>query len=157
MPRLAAAALAVLHLGIPAAPALAERVTAGDLVLDRAQLEAAPEGTPVAGGYLVIVNLGDVDDRLVAASSPAAGAIAIHEMPQEGGEARPSPDGLAIPSRHSVFLHPAGHRLVLSEPRPLALGETHEITLSFERAGEVAVPFEVATPEAIRESLTPIE
>jgi copper(I)-binding protein len=138
-----------------AAPAAAEPVSAGDLHLDRPQIREAPPGAAVAAGYLLVENRGEADDRLLGASSPVAEAVEIHEMAMEGDvmRMRPLAEGLEIPAGEAVSLEPGGVHLMLLSPEPLAAGEAHEITLRFERAGEVTLRFGVETLEAIREAV----
>ena len=147
--RLTAAALLL------AAPALAEPTAVGDLTIDRPQLRETPTGAPVAGGYLLVTNEGTEDDTLIAAQSDAAPSVEIHEMKMDGDvmRMREVDGGLVIPAGQSVSLQPGGYHLMLMEPQPLAEGETHEITLTFEGAGEVTLPFAVETLGTIRGGL----
>ena len=63
---IASAAVLVYFL---AAPALAEDVKAGDLVITQAWSRATPGGAKVAGGYLTIENKGSTADRLIGRAS----------------------------------------------------------------------------------------
>lgn len=146
------AAVAALLL---ATPALAETVELGDLTIDRPQLRETPTGAPVAAGYMLVTNRGAEDDRLVAASTPMALSTEIHEMRMEGEvmRMREIEDGLVIPAGQSVSLQPGGYHLMLMAPEPLAAGGTHELSLTFERAGEVTIPFAVETLGTIRDGL----
>ena len=150
--RLIAAALALTL----AAPALAQEVRVGELTLERMAIREAPAGAPVAGGYLVIRNDGAEGDRLLAAASPAAGEVQIHRMRMEEGvmRMRPLPDGIEVPAGETVALRPGGDHLMLMRPEAMAAGEAVEVTLAFERAGEVTAPFPVQTLEQIREGMT---
>jgi copper(I)-binding protein len=153
MLRLAAASLLL------AAPALAEPVTVGDLTIDRPQLRETPAGAPVAGGYMLVTNGGSEDDTLVAASVDAAPEVEIHEMRMDGDimRMREVEGGLVIPAGQSVSLQPGGYHLMLMGPDPLAEGEAHEVTLTFENAGEVTVSFAVETLGTIRDGLMPAD
>lgn len=148
-------ALLLAAAALLAAPAVADPVVAGDLRLDRPQIREAPPGAPVAGAYLLIENRGDEGDRLLGASSPAAEAVEIHAMAMEGEvmRMRELPDGLPIPAGEAVSLEPGGLHLMLMAPEAAAAGEAREVTLRFERAGEVTLRFTVETLEAIRETL----
>jgi copper(I)-binding protein len=63
-----------------AAPALAEEVKAGDLVITQAWCRATPGGAKVAGGYLTIDNKGSTPDRLIGGSADVADKVQVHEM-----------------------------------------------------------------------------
>ena len=145
---------AVLSL-LLATPALAETVSVGDLTIDRPQLREAPEGAPVAGGYMLVTNGGAEDDALVAVAVEAASEVEIHEMRMDGDvmRMREVEGGLVIPAGQSVSLQPGGYHLMLMGPEPLAEGDTHEVTLTFERAGAVTVAFAVETLGTIRDGL----
>ena len=138
-----------------ATPALAQTATVGDLMIDRPQLRETPAGAPVAGGYLLITNAGEEDDRLLTATTDRSPETQIHEMRMDGDvmRMREVEGGLAIPAGQSVSLQPGGYHLMLMGPEALTPGETHDVTLAFERAGEVTLPFAVETLGTIREGL----
>ena len=97
---------------------------------------------PVGGGFMTLTNTGDTDDRLVAASSPVAGRVEIHEMAMDGDvmRMRELADGLAIPAGETVELKPGGYHVMFMDlAGPLVAGETAEITLTFEQAGDVTL------------------
>ena len=145
---------AALALILLAAPTWAE-VTVGDLTIDRAALRETPAGAPVAGGYMLVTNRGAQDERLLGATSDRAPETQVHEMRMDGDvmRMRQLEGGLTIPAGQSVSLQPGGYHLMLMGPEALIAGETHEVTLLFERAGEVTVPFAVETLSEIREGL----
>src|SRR3979409_820135 len=64
----------------PAAPAHAEEVKAGDLVITQAWSRATPGGAKVAGGYLTIENKGSAPDRLIGGSADLADKVQVHGM-----------------------------------------------------------------------------
>ena len=147
-----AAALVALLCG---APAWGQGQTVGDLTIERPQLRETPAGAPVAGGYLLVTNAGEEDDRLAAAATPQAGEVQIHEMSMDGEvmRMREVEGGLAIPAGGSLSLEPGGYHLMLMRPEALTAGETHDVTLTFERAGDVTLPFTVETLGTIRDGL----
>jgi hypothetical protein len=110
-----------------------------------------PPGAPTAAGYAVITNTGHAPDRLVAAATPDAARVEIHEMTMAGGvmQMRPVPGGLAIGPGQTVTLAPGGYHLMLIGPaRAFHVGEVVPVTLSFQRAGPVRVGFRVETGPA---------
>lgn len=74
------------------------------------------------------------DARLVAARSPAANTVEIHEMKMEGGVMRMRAiPGLDLPAGKAVALTPGGHHIMLIGLRvQVKAGETVPITLVVE-------------------------
>jgi len=110
----------------------------------------------LAGAFLSIVNKGQHDDRLVAASSPLAERIELCGIKVVGADIdmRPLANGVAIPAGNTMTLKPRGyHLLLLGVKAPLAKGSTLPITLTFEKAGAVAVEFAVEEPGLIGEAV----
>jgi periplasmic copper chaperone A len=143
--RLSGSALLVVTI-LCATHASAQQVKAGDLVLDRAWARATPAGAKVGGGYLTIENKGTTQDKLIGASSPAAGKVEVHETATNNGVAtmRPVKGGLSIPPGQSVTLAPGGYHLMMTELKgPLKKGDKLVVTLVFEKAGEAKTTFDV--------------
>jgi len=140
-------ALVLLALAaICAGPASAQQVKIGDLVLDHAWARATPGGAKVGGGYLTIENKGTTPDKLIGGSSPVAGKVEVHEMAMNNGvmTMRPVKDGLSIPPGQSVTLAPGGYHIMMMELKgPLKKGGKVPVTLTFEKAGETKVTFDV--------------
>src|ERR1700738_865455 len=78
-------AYAVLFAALFAAPARAEEVKAGDLVITQAWSRATPGGAKVGGGYLTIENKGSAPDRLIGGSADVADKVQVHEMAVNNG------------------------------------------------------------------------
>jgi copper(I)-binding protein len=109
---------------------------------------ATPGGSKVGVGYMTITNKGPTADRLVSASSPAAGKIEIHEMKMQDGimKMREIPGGLPIEAGKTAALAPGGNHLMLVELKaPLKQGDKVPVTLNFEKAGKVDVTLDVLT------------
>ena len=98
-------------------------------------------GQTVGAAYLTVRNDGEGDDRLVAATSPAAATITIHSTTVENGVARMRrAESIPIPAGESVKLAPGGTHIMLTGLRePLRSGEPLRLTLRFQRSGEVPV------------------
>lgn len=128
------------------APAAAQDVKAGDLVISQAWSRATPGGAKVAGGYLNIANKGAAADRLVGGSADVAGKFEIHEMSMNNGvmTMRPLDKGLVIEPGKTVKLAPGGYHLMLMDLKgALKQGDKVPVTLEFEKAGKVKVSFDV--------------
>ncbi len=146
MPLIRTLALAAA-LMLAASPTLAHDDTIlGNLTISAPMARATPPHAPVGGGFLTITNGGDEDDRLIAASTPVAGRVEIHEMKMDGDvmRMRPLVDGLPIPAGQTVVLEPGGYHLMLMDlTDALTEGDTFELSLTFEKAGEVTVTVDV--------------
>ncbi|KIT16162.1 copper chaperone PCu(A)C [Jannaschia aquimarina] len=151
-------------IGLLAAPAMAEShdvskadmATVGNLHLSQPVLRATPPAAPAGAGYVVIENRGDTDDTLISASiaGGVAGMVQLHEMAMDGDvmRMREVEGGIVIPAGESVSLMPGGlHIMLMDLQTPLEVGAEHEVTLSFEEAGEVTLTMPVADLGAIRE------
>jgi len=128
------------------APALAEEVRAGDLVITQAWSRATPGGAKVGGGYLTIQNKGSAADRLIGGSADVADKVQVHEMTMNNGvmTMRPLDKGLSIEPGKTVKLAPAGYHLMLLDLKsPLKQGDKVPVTLEFEKAGKVKLTFDV--------------
>jgi periplasmic copper chaperone A len=133
-------------IGLFAAPAGAEEVKAGDLVITQAWSRATPGGAKIAGGYLTIENKGTSADRLIGGSGDVAAKVEVHEMATNNGvmTMRPLDKGLAIEPGQTVKLAPGGYHLMLFDLKePLKQGDKVPITLEFEKAGKVKLSFDV--------------
>jgi copper(I)-binding protein len=132
--------------GLFATTAHAGDVAAGNLVITQAWSRATPGGAQVAGGYLTIENKGALPDRLLSASTSAARKVEIHEMALDKGimTMRPVDGGLFIEAGKTVKFEPGGrHLMLLGLAAPLTEGSQVSVSLAFEQAGQVTVPFAV--------------
>jgi periplasmic copper chaperone A len=128
------------------APARAEEVKAGDLVITQAWSRATPGGAKVGGGYLTIENKGSTPDRLIGGSADVADKVQVHEMAMNNGvmTMRPLDKGLVIEPGKTVKLAPGGYHLMLLDLKsPLKQGDKLPVTLEFERAGKVSLSLDV--------------
>jgi copper(I)-binding protein len=115
-----------------------------DLRFGNAWVRATPPNAKVAGAFVSIENTGTSADRLISASTDAAGSVEIHEMSMQGDimQMRQLTEGLAIPAKQSVTLKPGGLHLMLIAPKQaIAEGRKVRITLLFEKAGSRTVEF----------------
>ncbi len=103
------------------------------LVVEAPWAKAAESGMTAAFGTLV--NPGDADVRIVAASSPAADAAELHEVAMADGEMvmREKPDGFVVPAGGRLVLEPgAEHIMLIDLAAPLMPGDEVEIVLTLE-------------------------
>jgi copper(I)-binding protein len=143
---LARFASAALFACVLAAPAGAQEIKAGDLVITQAWSRATPSGAKVGGAYVTIENKGAAPDRLVGGSADVAGKVEVHEMATIDGvmKMRQLEKGLTIEPGKTVKLAPGGYHLMLFDLKsPLKQGDKVPVTLQFEKAGKVQVSLDV--------------
>jgi copper(I)-binding protein len=139
-------ACAAALLAILGSPAHAQEVKAGDLVITQPWSRATPGGAKIAGGFLTIENKGAAPDRLISGAGDIAGKVEIHEMAMNNGvmTMRPLDKGLVIEPGKTVKLAPGGYHLMLMDlKQPFKQGDKVPVTLEFEKAGKVALSFDV--------------
>jgi hypothetical protein len=131
---------------LAASTALAHDYKAGAITIDHPWTRATPRGSTVATGYFTLVNTGTTPDRLVGATSEAAGRVELHEMSMVDGvmRMRPMKDGVDLKPGQTVEFKPnAFHLMMLDLKQQLQQGQRVKGTLTFEKAGTVDVEFAV--------------
>lgn len=116
----------------------------GAVAHDEAGTPAANTGNGLV--YLTITNTGAETDTLVSASTDAAGRVTMHKsmMMGEMMHMEEEPGGFAIEPGTPLVLEQGGSHLMLENlRRDLRIGDTFEVTLRFERAGDVTIPVAV--------------
>ena len=103
------------------------------------------EGQMAGGAFLKIQNVGGAD-RLLSASSSAAGMVQLHTMSMEGDVMKMREvEAIDLPAGKTVELKPGGlHLMLMGLKSPLKEGSKVPLTLKFEKAGEVKVEVPVA-------------
>jgi hypothetical protein len=128
------------------APALANELRAGDLVISQAWSRATPGGAKIGGGYLTIENRGAMPDRLIGGTWDAGAKVEVPEMAMNNGvmTMRPLDQGLTIEPGATVKLAPGGIHLMLFDLKsPFKSGDQVPVTLEFEKAGKLTFSLEV--------------
>ena len=144
--RIPALAGAVALAVIMTTSAFAHQIKAGSLIIKHPWARATPKGATVAGGYTVIVNNGDNADRLLGGTFDGATAVELHVMEMKDGvmTMRPAEGGIPIPPHGQIEFRPGGlHMMFTGLKRQLKESDEVAGTLIFEKAGTVAVDFEV--------------
>ncbi|MBD9371417.1 copper chaperone PCu(A)C [Rhizobium sp. ARZ01] len=147
LPKMLAAAILC---AAPAFGAFAHDYKAGNLEINHPASRATLAGAPVGGGFMKIVNHGKEADRLVSITSPVSDDVQLHEMAMENDvmKMRQLKDGIEIPAGAAVELKPGGlHVMFMAIKQPFKEGEKFAATLNFEKAGPVAVEFDVGPPK----------
>ena len=137
-------------LGLALATLSGMSAAAPPVAVEAAWARATVPGQPAGGAFLRLRNRGGAD-RLMAASSPAAAEVELHEMAMDGDVMRMRQvEGIALPAGGTVELQPGGLHLMLTGLKaPLKAGSRVPLTLRFEKAGELAVQVEVKAATAV--------
>lgn len=141
-------AIVGVTLALAALSAVAHSFKLGEIDIGHPYARPTREGQMVGAGYLKLANKGPVE-RLVAASSPAAGTVEIHSMSMEGDVMKMRQvDAIEIATGQTVELKPGGYHLMLMGLKaPLKVGDKFPLTLKFEKSGEVVVTVNVEEPK----------
>ena len=127
---------------------------AGGFVFAAPWIRATPPTAKVAAGYVMVTNQGAQDDRLIGVRADFAATSELHEMTMDGGvmKMRALEDGAPAPlGDDALILEPGGlHLMFMGLSEPMTDGETRKVTLIFEKAGAVEVPFAVRRSAAGR-------
>ena len=119
-----------LAAALMALPAVAQ-VTVSD-----AWVRGTVTGQKVTGAFMQLTS--PADATLVAATSPVAKIVEIHEMKTEGGVMKMrAVDKLALPAGKPVDLKPGGYHMMLMDlTQPLKVGDTVPLLLTIaDKAG----------------------
>ena len=137
--RLALAFAAVLI----AVPAAAHEAKKGEIVVEHPLARASLGQVPNTAGYFVVRNNGKAADRLVGAACACAARVELHSHTVRDGVASMQPvTAVAVPAGGTAVFAPAGHHLmIMGLKQRLEAGTVVPLTLRFERAGAVQVPF----------------
>lgn len=147
--RLPAAAL-MLAMAV-AGSALAHGYKLGTLEIGHPWSRATAATAATGAAFMKITNTGATSDRLIAARSPAAASVEIHEMKMDGTimRMRKLEEGLAVPAGGTVVLEPGGYHLMLiGLKEPLKEGIRVPMTIVFEKAGELDVELAITATAA---------
>ena len=122
-----------------AVPALAEE----SITITDSYARVAGANAKSGAIFMVIENPGDADDRLVAAATDVANRVELHthNMTADGVmQMIEVPEGFIVPAGGSHALARGGdHIMLMGLTQALNDGDTVDLMLTFEQAGEIAV------------------
>ncbi len=129
------------------APSFANDFQAGDIKVSNPTIRATLPGAKVGGGFMMLMNGGSSDDRLVGVTAAdSSDDVQLHEMAivNDVMKMRQLPDGIPLPAGEMVTLEPGGlHVMFMKIKKPFTEGEMVPATLHFEKAGDLDVQFMV--------------
>ena len=112
-----------------------------DIQIQDPWVQAAPPNVKVLAAYLEIKNNGEKPRILTNVASPAFNEIGIHRSVMHENMAHMEHmKELTIPPRASVVLKPGGlHFMLMDAKKPLRVGDSVPMTLTFKNGDKVAV------------------
>ena len=112
---------------------------------------ATAPGLGTGGAYFHLINTGERGDRLIGVRSDRAPRVELHRTIEEGGNARMvHTPTVRVPANGELVIEPGGrHVMLMGLERALTEGETYEIILELERAGDLPITVEVRSPTAM--------
>ncbi len=131
----------IIAAGLAAAPALAAQDQVDALRIEHPFARATPPGARSGAVFFTLDNAGNTGDRLVRASTPIAGGVALHQMVLEDGvmRMRAVPSVEVIPGGRVEFRPSGYHLMLLDLKQPLKAGERFPLTLTFEQGGSILI------------------
>ncbi|MEL7211635.1 MAG: copper chaperone PCu(A)C [Pseudomonadota bacterium] len=134
------ATAAATLLALPAAAEMAK------IMVDDPYARSATSMAKSGAAFMGIMNHSDEDDRLIAASSDVAQRVELHTHIEDDGVMRmvEVEEGFEIPAGETVMLKRGGkHVMFMGLNEPFEQGAMIDVTLTFEKAGDVAVQIPV--------------
>ncbi|MFD0858568.1 copper chaperone PCu(A)C [Roseovarius aquimarinus] len=115
---------------------------AADIMVEDAYARSASPAAKSGAAFMQIVNHGE-DDRLIGAASPAAEKVELHTHVETGDgvmQMKHVEEGFEIPMHGTLSLERGGnHVMLMGLTAPLEQGDSIPVTLTFEKAGEMTV------------------
>ncbi len=111
----------------------------------------SPKVATAGAFYMKIRNTGSEDDALIGGESPACGTVELHESfktPEGAMGMRPVEGGkIVIPAGETVELKMGGlHIMCIDKKVDFKPGTTVQLTLHFEKSGDIPVELEIRQP-----------
>jgi copper(I)-binding protein len=120
-----------------AAPAFAE------IMVKDAYVRSSTPSSVTGAAFMVLMNDGTEDDRLIAATSDVAGRVELHTHIQDANGVMRMTEiegGIPVPAGSMHMLQRGGdHVMFMGLSAPLEQGSEIAVTLTFEKAGEMQV------------------
>lgn len=109
-------------------------------------LDVRARPAPLEGGngatFLTVLNGLDTPVRLLSVTGDVAAAVELHETVNDNGvmKMEPHPEGFEIAAGAALQLQPGGkHVMLLGLVKPLATGDSFDLTLNFEGSDPITV------------------
>lgn len=130
--------LAACAAAVFAIPALA-----GDIMVKDPYARSSGKSAKSGAAFMMLMNQGDTDDRLIAASSDAAARVELHTHKENADgvmQMMEVKEGFPIPAGGMHGLQRGGdHVMLMGLTAPLEQGDIVTLTLTFEKAGDMTI------------------
>ncbi len=129
----------------------AHGATLGNLVIEHPWSRETAAAADVGAGFMTITNNGAEDDRLIGATAEISGMVQLHNMKMENDLMTmfEMTEGIAVPAGQTIELKPKSlHVMFMGLTAHPRMGDAFKGTLTFEKAGTVAVEFAVEAADA---------
>lgn len=118
-------------------------ILAGDIVINNAYARSSGASAKSGAIFMEIMNLGEVDDRLIAAKTSVSKKAELHtHVETDDGimQMREVKDGFVIPAggMHNLA-RGSDHIMLMGLTGSMAQGDTFSVTLSFEKSDELVI------------------
>ena len=136
----------VLAVALVLGPQALAQDAGGPIEIADGYVFAAGPTAQSGAAYMMLSNSGETADRLIGAASDVAAKVELHEHAHEGGvmRMRAIEGGIELPPQETVTLARGGlHVMLMGLAAPLEAGDEVDLTLTFEKAGEVDVTLPV--------------
>ena len=141
-----AAALMTVALFSTALPA--REFTLGNVTIAGPWSRAMPPNAPNGAAYFRVENRGG-SDRIVSARTDIAETVELHTHEMEDGMMKMRQvESIEVPAEGEVLLKPHGlHAMLFGLKQPLADGESFDLTVVFEKTGELDLTVDIKRTE----------
>ncbi|MDK3017524.1 copper chaperone PCu(A)C [Pseudodonghicola flavimaris] len=130
-------------LAAAAAVAFALPALAGEIMVQDPYVRTSTMMSKSGAAFMVLMNPGDEDDRLVAAASDVAQRVELHTHKEDANGVMRMvevEEGFPVPAHGSHALARGGdHVMFMGLNRSLAQGDVVTLTLTFEKAGDMTI------------------
>jgi periplasmic copper chaperone A len=126
---------------LAASAAMGHEVTSKGVTDAHPWARATPGGATVRVAFMEIKTAPGTADKLVSASSPAAGRVEVHTHIMDGDVMKMRRlDSLDLEPGKSRILKPSGEHIMMFDlKQPLKEGDLVKLTLVFEKAGPIEI------------------
>lgn len=123
-----------------------------EMTVQDAYVRTSTPSSTSGAAFMVLINEGDKDDRLIAAATDVAGRVELHRHSEDANGVMRMGEiagGIAVPAggRHALA-RGGDHVMLMGLDAPLAQGDEITMVLTFEEAGEITVPVLVDSERA---------